>query len=229
MNSKPLSRTALATTTAARFLAAALLIGCMLFLPAGTLSYWEAWLYMGLLLVPVAIVGVVLLVRNPELLERRMRTREREAPQRKVIAASSLLLLAVFLIPGFDRRHAWSTVPPSLVVLADFLILLGYLLFVLTIRENRFASRVVEVQDNQVVISTGPYALVRHPMYLAISVIFGLTPLALGSFRALIPALLLPVVLATRIGNEEQLLRSDLPGYEEYCQRVKYRLLPFIW
>jgi protein-S-isoprenylcysteine O-methyltransferase Ste14 len=215
--------------TAARFLAAVIFIGCMLFLPAGTLDYREAWVYMGLLFIPVATVGVVLLIKDPELLARRMRTREREAPQRKVIVSSSLLLLAVILIPGFDRRYAWSTVPLSLVWLADILILLGYLLFVLTIRENRFASRVVEVQDNQVVISSGPYALVRHPMYLAVSVIFTLTPLALGSFWALIPALLLPVVLAARIGNEEQLLRRDLPGYAEYCQKVKYRLVPFIW
>jgi protein-S-isoprenylcysteine O-methyltransferase Ste14 len=229
MNLKPLSRTALATMTAARFLAAVIFIGCMLFLPAGTLDYREAWVYMGLLFIPVATVGVVLLIKDPELLARRMRTREREAPQRKVIVSSSLLLLAVILIPGFDRRYAWSTVPLSLVWLADILILLGYLLFVLTIRENRFASRVVEVQDNQVVISSGPYALVRHPMYLAVSVIFTLTPLALGSFWALIPALLLPVVLAARIGNEEQLLRRDLPGYAEYCQKVKYRLVPFIW
>ena len=201
----------------------------MLFLPAGTLGYWEAWVYMGLLFIPVAIVGVVLIIKDPELLERRMRTWEREAHQRKVIAASSLLLLAEFLIPSFDRRYAWSSVPLALVLLADILMMLGYLLFVLTLRENRFASRVVEVQVNQVVISTGPYALVRHPMYLAVSVIFTFTSLALGSFWALIPALLLPVALAARIGNEEQLLRRDLPGYEEYCQKVKYRLVPFIW
>jgi len=229
MTPRPLSRTALATMTAARFLAAIIIVGCMLFLPAGSLGYWEAWVYMGLLFVPVATVGVVLIIKDPDLLERRMRTREREAPQRKVIAVSSLLLLAVLLIPGFDRRYSCSTVPPSLVVLADILILLGYLLFVLTIRENRFASRVVEVQEDQVVVSTGPYALVRHPMYLAVSLIFTFTSLALGSYWALIPALLLPVALAARIGNEEQLLRRDLPGYEEYCQKVKYRLVPFIW
>ena len=229
MNPKPLSRTELLSMTLARFVAGFILIGCMLFLPAGTLRFWEAWLYLGLLFIPVAIVGVVLFIKDPALLERRMRTREREAPQKKVIAASSLALLAVFLIPGFDRRYAWSTVPPTLVVLADILILLGYLLFVLTIRENRYASRVVEIQDNQVVISTGPYALVRHPMYLAVIVIFTLSPVALGSYWALIPALLLPVVLAGRIDNEEQLLRSGLNGYEDYCKQVKYRLLPFIW
>ena len=229
MNPKLFSRTALLSMTLARFLAGFILIGCMLFFPAGTLRFWEAWLYMGLLFVPVAIVGVVLLIKDPELLERRMRTQEREAPQKKVITASSLALLAVFLIPGFDRRYAWSTVPLTLVMLADILILLGYLLFVLTIRENRYASRVVEIQDNQVVISTGPYALVRHPMYLAVIVIFTLSPLALGSYWALIPALILPVVLAGRIDNEEQLLRRGLNGYEDYCKQVKYRLLPFIW
>jgi protein-S-isoprenylcysteine O-methyltransferase Ste14 len=229
MNPKPLSRTALLSRTLVRFLAGLFLVGCMLFLPAGTLRYWEAWLYMALLFVPVAVVGGVLFIKDPELLERRLRTQEREAPQKKVIAASSLVLLSVYLIPGFDRRYDWSTVSPTLVLLADILVLLGYLLFVLTIKENRYASRVVEVQDNQVAISTGPYALVRHPMYLAVSVIFTLSPLALGSYWALIPTLLLPVVLAARIANEEQLLRRSLTGYEEYCQKVKYRLLPFIW
>ncbi|MHC4306644.1 MAG: methyltransferase family protein [Planctomycetota bacterium] len=229
MNPKPLSRTALLSMTLARFLAGLILVGCMLFLPAGTLRFWEAWLYIGLLFGPAAIVGVVLFIKDPELLERRLRPREREAPQKKVIAVSSLVLLAVYLIPGFDRRYAWSTVPPTLVLAADILILLGYLLFVLTIKENRYASRVVEVQDNQVTVSTGPYAFVRHPMYLAVGVIITLSPLALGSYWALIPALLFPIVLAARIDNEEQLLRRSLTGYVEYCRRVKYRLIPFIW
>jgi len=229
MDPKPLSRTALPLMVSSRFLAGIILMGCMLFIPAGTLRFWQAWLYMGLLFLPVAIVAVVLFIKDPELLERRMRTREKETPQKNVIAASSLLLLAVYLIPGFDRRYAWSTVPSTLVVSVDILILLGYLLFVLTVRENRYASRVVEVQDNQVVISTGPYAIIRHPMYLAVIVIFTLSPLALGSYWALIPALILPVVLAGRIDNEEQLLRRGLNGYEDYCKQVKYRLLPFIW
>ncbi|HLC03617.1 MAG TPA: isoprenylcysteine carboxylmethyltransferase family protein [Anaerolineales bacterium] len=229
MDPKPLSRTALPLMVSSRFLAGIILMGCMLFIPAGTLRFWQAWLYMGLLFLPVAIVAVVLFIKDPELLERRMRTREKETPQKNVIAASSLLLLAVYLIPGFDRRYAWSTVPSTLVVSVDILILLGYLLFVLTVRENRYASRVVEVQDNQVVISTGPYAIIRHPMYLAVSIIFTLTPLALGSYWALIPALLLPIVLAGRIDHEEKLLRRSLDGDEGYCKQVKYRLLPLIW
>jgi protein-S-isoprenylcysteine O-methyltransferase Ste14 len=229
MNPKALSRTVLLSMTLARFLAGFILVGCMLFLPAGTFRFWEAWLYIGLLFAPAAIVGVVLFIKDPELLERRLRPREREAPQKKVIAASSLLLLAVYLIPGFDRRYAWSTVPPTLVLVADILIVLGYVLFVLTIKENRYASRAVEVQDNQVTVSTGPYAFVRHPMYVAVGVIFTLSPLALGSYWALIPALLFPVVLAARIDNEEQLLRRNLTGYVEYCRKVKYRLLPFVW
>jgi len=229
VDAKPPSRVALVLPALARIVAGIIFIGCMLFLPAGTLRFWEAWLYMALLFVPLVVVGLVLLIKDPELLERRMRTREREAPQKKAIAASSLLLLAVYFIPGLDRRYAWSTVPPALVLVADILVLLGYLLFVLTIRENRYASRVVEVEDNQVVVTTGPYSLVRHPMYLAVSVIFGLSPLALGSYWALIPAMLLPAVLASRIGNEEQLLRRNLTGYQEYCRKVRYRLLPFIW
>ncbi len=229
MNLKPISRTALLSMTLARYLAGLILIGCLLFLPARTLRFWEAWLYIALLFIPVAIVAVVLFIKDPQLLERRLRTQERRAPQKVIIALSSLVLLSVYLIPGFDRRYGWSTVPPTLVFVADMLVLLGYLLFVLTIKENRYASRVIEVQDNQVAIITGPYAIVRHPMYLAIIVLFTLTPLALGSYWALIPALILPFILAARIVNEEQLLRRSLTGYVEYCRVVRYRLFPLIW
>jgi protein-S-isoprenylcysteine O-methyltransferase Ste14 len=204
-------------------------MGCLLFIPAGTLQFWEAWLYMGLLFLPLAVAASLLLIKDPALLERRMRTREGETPQRALVAGSSFLLLAIYVTAGLDRRYGWSTLPPIVVLLADLLVLLGYLLFALTIRENRYASRVVEVQDEQIVVTTGPYALVRHPMYLAVTVMFGLSPLALGSYWALIPALLLPIVLAGRIHHEEQLLRRELAGYEAYCQQVKYRLLPLIW
>jgi protein-S-isoprenylcysteine O-methyltransferase Ste14 len=199
MEQQTQSRLKLLVSALSRILAGVVLVGCMLFLPAGTLQFWEGWLYMALLFLPVTIVGSVLLIRDPELLERRMRLREEEAPQRAVIAGSSLLLLAIYLLAGFDRRYGWSTIPSIVVLLADLFVLLGYLLFVLTIRENRYASRVVEVQDEQTVVTTGPYVLVRHPMYLAVTVMFGLSPLALGSYWALIPALLLPIVLAGRV------------------------------
>jgi len=229
MNPEPLSRSALFWMTLARYLAGVILLGCLLFLPAGTFAFWQAWLYMGLLFIPAAIVGAVLFVKDPQLLERRMRRREKETAQKRIVAAASIVFVAVYLISGFDRRWDWSSVPPAVVLAADILILLGYLLFILTIRENRYASRAVAVEDSQVVISTGVYALVRHPMYIAITFMFGLSPLALGSYWALIPAVLVPLVLVVRINHEERLLRRDLDGYEQYCRKVKYRLLPLIW
>jgi protein-S-isoprenylcysteine O-methyltransferase Ste14 len=229
MNPEPLSRRALFWMTLARFGAGVIVLGCLLFLPAGTFAFWQAWVYLGLLFVPAAIVGAVLLVRDPQLLERRMRRREKETAQKRIVAAASIVFIAVYLISGFDRRWGWSSVPPAVVLAADILILLGYLLFILTIRENRYASRAVAVEDSQVVISTGVYALVRHPMYVAITLMFGLSPLALGSYWALVPAVLVPVVLVLRINDEERLLRGSLAGYEKYCRKVKYRLVPFIW
>lgn len=215
--------------TLTRFVGGFVFIAALLFWSAGTLDYWQGWLYLVLLFVPVAIVAVVLFLRDPALLERRLRSRERENAQWMVIAASSVVLLAVYLLPGFDRRYGWSSISWPVVLLADLLILVGYLLFALTIRENRFASRVVEVQAGQTVISTGPYARVRHPMYTAVLLMFMATPVALGSWWGLLPALLLPPVLAGRILNEESVLRDGLAGYTAYCQRVKYRLIPLVW
>jgi protein-S-isoprenylcysteine O-methyltransferase Ste14 len=228
MNPEPLSRSALFWMALARFLAGVVLIGCPLFLSAGTFAFWQAWLYMGLLFIPAAIVGAVLLVTDPQLLERRLR-REKETSQKRIVAAASIVFVAVYLIAGFDRRWDWSNVATAVVLAADILVLLGYLLFVLTIRENRFASRAVAVEDSQVVISTGVYAVVRHPMYVAVTLMFGLSPLALGSYWALILAVLVFVVLVARINDEERLLRGSLAGYEEYCRTVKYRLVPLIW
>ena len=229
MDATPASQKALLLTALPRAVAGIALVGCLLFIPAGTLDFWQAWLYIGVLFIPLLILAAVLLVNDPALLERRMRLGEREASQKAVVAFSSALLLAILLVPGLDRRYQWSSVPTVLVLLSDAMILLGWLLYVLTVRENRFASRVVEVQDHQVVISMGPYSLVRHPMYLAMSLMFGLAPLALGSYSGLIPGLLFPVALAFRIDNEEQLLRRDLSEYAQYCQKVRFRMLPLIW
>lgn len=229
MKLQPKPRAVLLLRTVVRFLAGIVLIGALVFVPAGTLHFWQAWAYMALIFVPMAIFGLVLLAKDPDLLERRMRMRETQAEQRKAIAGLSILFFAMLMIPGFDRRYGWSAVPSGLVMLADVFVLLGYGLFVLTIRENRYASRVVELQQDQVVISSGPYAIVRHPMYLGAGLMFTLSPLALGSYWGLIPAVLFPILLAARINSEEQLLRGSLGGYDEYTRKVKYRLIPFLW
>jgi protein-S-isoprenylcysteine O-methyltransferase Ste14 len=212
-----------------RLVAGIAFIALLLYVPAGTTAYWEAWVYIVLLFTPVLVVGLILLLRDPELLERRMTLREQESSQRTVILLSTIVLLLIYIVPGFDRRFGWSDVAPIVVLVSDVLILGGYGLFALTLRENRFASRVVELQAEQQVVQTGPYRLVRHPMYFAIAVMFILSPLALGSWWGLLVSAAFPLVLVGRIRGEEELLRRKLPGYEDYCQRVRYRLIPLIW
>ena len=204
-------------------------LGLIFFVPAGTLDYWEAWVYCAVLLVPFLFVLTYLLRNDPELLVRRMRLNERESAQKRIIRVSSLIFFTGFLIPGLDHRYGWSDIPVEAVLAADILVMVGYALVFLVFRENPFASRVVEVEQGQSVISTGPYALVRHPMYLGTSIMWLATPIALGSFWALPIFLILPVVLVYRIMNEEEVLLRELPGYREYTRKVKYRLIPGIW
>jgi len=212
-----------------RPLAAVFVLGGMFFLPAGTILYWEAWAFMVVLFIPVSVFAAYLLKYNPALLERRLKRIEKEPQQKRIIAVSTMVLLAAFLLPGFDKRFGWSSVPIWLVIVADVIVLLGYLLFVLTLRENEYASRTVEVEQQQRVITTGPYSFVRHPLYLAVTLIYGFSPLALGSYWALIPVALFLVVLVARILNEEKVLLRDLDGYADYCMAVRYRLIPGIW
>jgi protein-S-isoprenylcysteine O-methyltransferase Ste14 len=201
----------------------------MFFLPAGTFAYWEAWAYLAILFIPMFFVLTYLLKNEPELLERRMRMREKEAKQKLIIKLSFLYFLLAFLLPGFDKRFEWSNVPVVLVIAADILVLLGYGTFFLVLRENRYASRIIEVEQEQKVISSGPYAIVRHPMYLGISIMYIFSPLALGSYWAMIPSLLIIPLLVVRIRNEESVLMRELKGYQEYLQKTKYRLFPGIW
>lgn len=212
-----------------RLVGGVIAIAAMFFLPAGTFRYWQAWVYMLILLVPLFIFAAYLFLRNPALLERRMRTREMEPEQRKIIALSSTVLLAAFIVPGLDRRFGWSSVPTWLVLIADAMVLLSYLLFILVLRANEYAGRTVEVEQRQRVITTGPYSLVRHPMYLAVLLMYGCSPLALGSAWAMIVVAILPIVLVARIVNEEKVLLRDLEGYADYCKAVRYRLIPGIW
>lgn len=212
-----------------RFGLAGPLLAAMFFLPAGTWNYWQAWVYMAVLLVPMGWVLAHYIRKDPELLERRMRTREKEMRQQAIIFLSYPVFIAAFLLPGFDRRCAWSRVPIWLVLLADLVVLAGYLLFVRVLKENRFLSRIVEVDAKQMVIDTGPYAVVRHPMYAGILPLYLFSPLALGSFWALIPAAFLLPIIVARIFNEEKVLSRELPGYAGYMRRIRYRLLPGIW
>jgi len=199
------------------------------FLPAGTFRYWQAWAYMAILLIPMLFVVAWLSRNDPELLERRMKAKEKERRQRNIQMIGTLFFMAVYLLPGFDRRYGWSSVPVAVVIAADILVLAGYGLVFLVFKENRYASRVVEIEDEQTVITTGPYALVRHPMYVGVLIMYLLTPLALGSYWAVLPALPLILILVARIENEEKVLVEKLAGYREYGQRVRFRLLPGVW
>jgi len=204
-------------------------LGLIFFLPAGTLRYWEAWVYMGILLIPMFFAMSYFLKYEPEFLERRMRTREQETEQRAIIKWSVVWFLLAFILPGFDYRFGWSDVPVWVVLLADLVILLSYALILWVFRENRYASRVVEVEQTQQVIRSGPYAVVRHPMYVGVVLMYLASPVALGSWWALLPALLIIPIIVARIVNEEKVLARDLPGYTEYMQETRYRLIPGVW
>ena len=212
-----------------RFLLSIILIGVIVFLPAGSIKFWEAWVYFGILFIPMIFVLIYLLKHDPELLERRMKMKEKEEPQKVFVMFSILVFLIAFIIPGFDYRFEWSEVPLIVIIIADLFIFIGYLLFFLVLKENTHASRIIEVEKGQKVISTGPYAIIRHPMYIAVLMMYVLSPLALDSYWAVLAVLPLPVLIILRIKNEEKILIDKLPGYREYSQKVKYRLLPYIW
>jgi len=201
----------------------------MLFLPAGTFDYWEAWVYLGLVFALAAGAGWWLFRHSPQLLVRRMRMREPTGQQVKIVSVAGVVMIAAFVLPGFDHRWGWSQVPIALVVGADVVVLASYLFVFQVQRVNEFASRVVEVEQGHRVVDTGPYAIVRHPMYLGMMWFILATPVALGSYWALIPALGIVPALMARILAEEELLRRDLPGYVAYTGRVHHRLLPGIW
>ena len=215
--------------TFAAFLSGLLITGAMLFVPAGTLHYPGAWLFMALLFVPILVMGIVLMIKNPELLRKRLEMKEREKEQKGVVALSGLLLVASFIVAGLDYRFDWSNVSSLIVAIASVVLLVGYALYAEVLRENVYLSRVVEVQEGQRVIDTGLYSIVRHPMYSAVSLLYLSIPLVLGSWWALLtmsPCLLL---LAARIRNEEQVLCQGLAGYADYIHRVRYRMIPFVW
>ncbi|KPL76950.1 hypothetical protein ADN00_10195 [Ornatilinea apprima] len=229
MKPSPVASRQLIFTVIKFYLLAAALLMLLFFLPAGTFQYWQAWVYMVVILGPMLLVMVYLLRNDPELLARRMQFRERAADQNLITRLSILPFLAAFILPGFDRRFGWSHVPVWLAVTGQLLVLSGYVINFLVFRENSYASRIVEVSEGQTVISSGPYAIVRHPMYLGVMLLYRLSPLALGSYWGMIPALMIIPFIIVRIISEEKLLVKELKGYAEYRQKVRYRLIPGIW
>ncbi len=228
MNKKT-TQTRLFVMVSIRLLMGISIVGLIFFLTAGSTQFWQAWLYMAVLFVPMIIYAFYLLKNQQTVLERRMNLKERENQQKWIIVLSSFLILAIFLVPGFDKRFGWSFVPVWFSIFADVLVFAGYIVFILTVKTNEFASRTVEVEEGQKVISHGVYAVVRHPMYMAMTIIFLFTPVALGSYWAIIPAIVFPFMLAIRLLNEEKKLLKELDGYEVYIKKVKYRLIPGIW
>jgi protein-S-isoprenylcysteine O-methyltransferase Ste14 len=212
-----------------RFIMAPIFMGLMLFLPAGTLDYWQAWIYFGVLLIPVSFVVFYFLKNAPELLERRMRMKEKEQKQKTIQIFGIIIFLIGFITCGLDYRYHWSNVPVYLVIVANAIVLSGYIFVFLVLRENSYASRIIEVEEDQKVITTGPYAIVRHPMYLGVLVMYLFTPFALGSYWAIIFFLPLIPLLVSRLLYEEEMLLRELPGYKEYCQKTRYHLIPFIY
>ncbi len=212
-----------------RFALAVPVVILMLFLPAGSLSYWQAWLYCSALFIPMFFIVRYFLKNDPKLIERRIKMKEKEKEQKIIVKLYSTIFFIGFLIPGFDFRFQWSNIPTIIAIISNLFVFFSYMLFFLVMKENSFASRIVEVEENQKVITTGPYAIVRHPMYTALSIMYLLTPFALGSYWALIPFAPFPFVLILRIFNEEKVLNAELAGYKEYCEKVKYKLIPHIW
>lgn len=212
-----------------KFVFGLLLVGLLLFLPAGTFAYWQAWLFIGILFVPMFIAGIVLIVRQPELLRKRLDAKEQQQEQKWVVALSGLMFIAVFVVAGLSHRFGWYMLPDWAVFVAIVVFLAAYALYAEVMRENVWLSRTIEVQENQQVVSTGLYGIVRHPMYSATLLLFLSMPLVLASPWSFAIMLLYIPIIALRIRNEEQVLERELKGYTEYKQRVKYKLIPFIW
>lgn len=212
-----------------KFVLGFLLVGILLFLPAGSLSYWNGWLFLGLLFLPMLVLGIVLFLKAPDLLEKRLNAKEKEGAQRGVVALSGLLFFAGFLLCGLDFRFGWSHVPLWVVILASVVLLVSYGLYGEVMRENAYLSRTVEVQEGQKVIDTGLYGIVRHPMYAVTLWLFYSIPVVLGSWWGLLCFSPYLVILVLRIRNEEAVLLAGLAGYAEYKKKVQYRLIPYLW
>lgn len=212
-----------------KFFCGLLMVGLLIFLPAGTLAYTNGWLLIGLLFLPMLIAGFVMFLKSPTFLVKRLDAKEKQGAQRGVLAASGLMFVTGFVLAGLDVRFGWSKMPPAATLIASVLFLAGYALYAEVMRENAYLSRTIKVEEGQKVVDTGLYAIVRHPMYMATILLFLMIPLVLGSWYALIAFAFYPAIIIVRLTDEEELLCRELPGYTQYKQKVKYRIIPFVW
>jgi len=212
-----------------KFFCGLLLVGLLIFLPAGTLHYAKSWLLIALLFMPMLIAGFVMLAKSPEFLKKRLDAKEKQATQKGVVALSGLMFVVGFVVAGLDFRFGWSTMPTWVVIIASVLFLVAYALYAEVMRENAYLSRTIKVEEGQTVVDTGLYGIVRHPMYMATILLFLMIPIVLGSWYALIVFAFYPAIIIIRLKDEEDLLTRELPGYAEYKQKVKYRIIPFVW
>lgn len=212
-----------------KFTCGLLLVGLLIFLPAGTLAYTNGWLLIGLLFGPMLIAGFVMLFKSPDFLAKRLDAKEKQATQKGVVAFSGLMFIAGFVVAGLDFRFGWSKMPSAVVIVASVLFLLAYALYAEVMRENAYLSRTIKVEEGQKVVDTGLYGIVRHPMYMTTILLFLMMPLVLGSWFALLVFAFYPAIIIVRLKDEEDLLTRELPGYAAYKQKVKYRIIPFVW
>lgn len=212
-----------------KFFIGFVLVGTLIFLPAGTFNYFNGWLFMVLLFIPMLLAGVVMMFKNPKLLMKRLNAKEKQKDQDLVVKLSGLMFVAGFIVAGLGVRFDWYTLPRTVVVIASIIFSFGYIVYAVVLRENTYLSRTIEVQDEQKVIDTGLYSVVRHPMYSATLMLFLSMPLILGSIYSFLIFLLYPFIIIKRIKGEEELLKKELDGYNDYVKKVKYRLIPFIW
>ena len=212
-----------------KFIFGVLLVGALVFIPANTINYWNGWLFMGLLFIPMFIAGIVMKIKSPELLKKRLNAKEKESDQKQVLVFSGLMFLAGFIIAGLNYRYSWFILPNFVLIASSIIFVFAYIIYAEVLRENAYLSRTIEVQENQKVIDTGLYGIVRHPMYMATILLFLAMPLVLGSIFSFVIFLVYPFIIAKRIKNEEEVLEKDLEGYSDYKKKVKYKMIPFIW
>ena len=212
-----------------KYVLGVIIIGALLFAPANSFEYWNGWLFMGLLFIPMFIAGIILIIKNPELLKKRLNAKEKENEQKWVLLFSGLMFLSGFIVAGLNYRYKWIEIPNMVIIISSILFIIAYILYVEVLRENTFLSRTIEIQDNQKVIDTGLYGIVRHPMYAVTMLLFLTMPLVLGSMISFMIFLIYPIIIGKRIRNEEKILEKDLKGYTEYKKKVKYKVIPFVW